>query len=115
MIKIKNLICSQRQPYFNNEDNNDTTRYPLIFSRLVDGALLNLLDLIFRDFVGSWLKNLTSGSDELINIVKQDLWEAINEIYKKVKPIDHTNLVACSMINTITVHFERIRIAQEET
>ncbi|XP_023246225.1 sorting nexin-25 [Copidosoma floridanum] len=103
-----------RQPYFNNEENTDPGRYPLVFSRLVDGALLNLLDIVFRDFVYSWLNDLAVGSDELISIIKQDLWEAISEIYKKMKPIDHTNLVACSMVSTVTVHFERIRIAQEE-
>lgn len=65
----------------NKEENNDPSRYPLIFSRLVDGALQNFLDLVFRDFVKCWLKEITFKADELMNIAKQDLWEAIKCIY----------------------------------
>lgn len=80
---------------------------------MVDGALQNLLDLAFRDFIGAWLKEIAIGPDELINIAKQDLWEAIQKIHERTEHIDTTNLVACSIVNSVTFHFEKIRLAQE--
>ncbi|XP_031783553.1 sorting nexin-25 isoform X2 [Nasonia vitripennis] len=102
-----------RESYFYDEGRRDPTRYPLIFSRLVDGALQNLLDLAFRDFIGAWLTEIAIGPEELINIAKQDLWEAIQKIHERTEHIDTTNLVACSIVNSVTFHFEKIRLAQE--
>jgi hypothetical protein len=80
---------------------------------LVDGALINLLDLAFRDFISYWLNDIAIGADELISTAKQDLWEAIQKIHSRIEHIDHTNLVAYGIINTITFHFEKIRLTQE--
>ncbi|XP_058788923.1 sorting nexin-25 [Phymastichus coffea] len=109
-------ILLLRESFFIDEARRrDPTRYPLIISRLVDGALQNLLDLSFRDFVGWWLSEMGIETDELIGSAKQDLWEAIQKIHSRTQNIDHTNLVACSIVNAITFHFEKIRIAQENT
>lgn len=52
-------------------------------------------------------------TDEMIGSAKQDLWEAIQKIHSRTQNIDHTNLVACSVVNAVTFHFEKIRTAQE--
>jgi len=88
------------------------TRYPVVFTRLVDGALQNLLDLIFQDFVGFWLNDLAFGSEQLINNMKQDVWGAIQSLHDRLSHVDHTKLVVCSIVNKLTFHFEKIRIAQ---
>ncbi|EFN64146.1 Sorting nexin-25 [Camponotus floridanus] len=87
-------------------------RYPMIFTRLVDGALQNLLDLVFQDFVGSWLNDLAFGSEQLINNMKQDVWGAIQSLHDRLSRVDHTKLVVCNIVNKLTFHFEKIRIAQ---
>ena len=69
--------------------------------------------MTFRDFVGFWLNEISLGADEFISHAKQDLWEAIQKIHDRTENIDHTNLVACTIVNTVTLHFEKIRIAQE--
>ncbi|KAJ8676394.1 hypothetical protein QAD02_012181 [Eretmocerus hayati] len=102
-----------KESFLTEEEMRDPTRYPLIVSRLVDGALQNLLDLVFRDFVGSWLEDITFGADNLIITAKQDVWESLQKIRERTEPIDHTNLVALGLVNTVTFHFERIRLAQE--
>ena len=92
--------------------NKKQLRYPVVFTRLVDGALQNLLDLAFRDFVGAWLNDLSFGSDQLIDSMKQDIWGAIQSLHDRLSHIDPTKLVACSIVNRVTFHFEKIRIAQ---
>lgn len=84
----------------------------MIFSRPVDGALQNLLDLAFRDFVNTWLNDLALYSDEIIETMKQDIWSAIKSIYERLSRTDTTKLVACSIVNKLTFHFEKIRLAQ---
>ncbi|XP_020288174.1 sorting nexin-25-like [Pseudomyrmex gracilis] len=88
------------------------TRYPMVFTRLVDNALQNLLDLIFQDFVGSWLNSLAFGSEQLLDNMKQDMWGAIQSLHERLSRIDHTKLVVCNIVNKLTFHFEKIRIAQ---
>ncbi|XP_014481725.1 PREDICTED: sorting nexin-25 [Dinoponera quadriceps] len=88
------------------------TRYPVVFTRLVDGALQNLLDLVFQDFVGSWLNDLAFGSEQLIDNMKQDVWGAIQSLHDRLSRVDHTKLVVCNIVNKLTFHFEKIRIAQ---
>ena len=92
--------------------NKRQIRYPVVFSRPVDGALQNLLDLAFRDFVGSWLSELAFSSDFIIDNMKQDVWGAIQSLHERLSRVDHTKLVACSIVNKVTFHFEKIRIAQ---
>ncbi|CAK9801081.1 Sorting nexin-25 [Anthophora plagiata] len=87
-------------------------RYPLIFTRMVDGALQNLLDLVFQDFVGVWLNELAFNSEQIISNMKQDVWGAIQTLHDRLSKVDHTKLVVCNIVNKITFHFEKIRIAQ---
>lgn len=93
-------------------DNKRHIRYPLVFTRMVDGALQNLLDLGFQDFVGLWLSELAFNSDQIVDNMKQDIWGAIQSLHERLSKVDHTKLVACSIVNKITFHFEKIRIAQ---
>lgn len=86
-------------------------RYP-VFTRLVDGALQNLLDLVFQDFVGFWLNDLAFASEQLIDNMKQDVWGAIKSLHDRLSRVDHTKLVVCNIVNKLTFHFEKIRIAQ---
>ncbi|XP_015429731.1 PREDICTED: sorting nexin-25 isoform X2 [Dufourea novaeangliae] len=87
-------------------------RYPLVFTRMVDGALQNLLDLIFQDFVGLWLSELAFNSEQIVETMKQDVWGAIQSVHDRLSKVDHTKLVVCNIVNKITFHFEKIRIAQ---
>lgn len=84
----------------------------MVFTRMVDGAMQNLLDLAFRDFVGSWLADLAFGSNLIVDNMKQDVWGAIQSLHDRISRVDHTKLVACDLVNKVTFHFEKIRIAQ---
>ncbi|XP_012169812.1 sorting nexin-25 isoform X2 [Bombus terrestris] len=94
------------------ENTKKHVRYPLVFTRMVDGALQNLLDLIFQDFVGLWLNELAFNSEQIIDNMKQDIWGAIQTLHDRLSKVDHTKLVVCSIVNKITFHFEKIRLAQ---
>ncbi|KAH0554738.1 sorting nexin-25 [Cotesia glomerata] len=88
------------------------TKYPVIFTRSVDSSLQNLLDLIFRDFVKSWMTDISVFPDELILTMKQDLWLGLQTLNTRLSRIDHTRLIASSLVSKVTFHFEKIRIAQ---
>jgi hypothetical protein len=45
-------------------------RLPVIFGRMIDGILQQLLDLILRDYVGVWCSEAGFKSDELIRDLK---------------------------------------------
>ncbi|XP_015126178.1 sorting nexin-25 [Diachasma alloeum] len=96
------MLSSSRRP----------NKYPVMFSRPVDGSLQNLLDLAFRDFVGCWLDDLAFCPDQTIDSMKQDIWGAIQSLHERLSRVDHTKLVACSIVNKVAFHFEKIRIAQ---
>lgn len=91
-------------------ERRELSRYSLIISRSVDGVLQNLLDLIFRDFVSSWLKDLVISDKELIDSLKLDVWLGIQRIHERAVKIDQTNLIACKIVNKLTGHLEKIRL-----
>lgn len=84
----------------------------MIFTRNVDNALQNLLDFVFQDFVGSWLNDISFDSAATIDNMKQDLWGAIQSLHDRLAKVDHVKLVACNIVNKITFHFEKVRLAQ---
>ncbi|KAJ4442220.1 hypothetical protein ANN_12086 [Periplaneta americana] len=87
-------------------------RLPVIFGRMIDGILQQLLDLILRDYVAVWCTESGFKSDELIQDMKVDLWHVTKNLQGRLSNIDQTRLVAVSMVNVVTQHFERIRLAQ---
>ncbi|KAG7200932.1 hypothetical protein KM043_003293 [Ampulex compressa] len=107
---FRNLLMKGYVPKSSNTRKH--ARYPVVFTRMVDGALQNLLDLVFQDFVGAWLDDLALDSDQIISNMKQDVWGAIQSLHDRLSRVDHTKLVACSIVNKVTFHFEKIRIAQ---
>ncbi|XP_043269106.1 sorting nexin-25 isoform X2 [Venturia canescens] len=110
MDAFRTMLMKGYEP--KSSSNKRQIRYPVVFTRLVDGALQNLLDLAFRDFVGCWLNELAFCSDHIITNMKQDVWGAIQSLHERLSRVDHTKLVACSIVNRVTFHFEKIRIAQ---
>ncbi|XP_066598002.1 sorting nexin-25-like isoform X2 [Prorops nasuta] len=48
----------------------------------------------------------------MLDNMKQDLWSAVQSLHDRLSRIDHTKLVVCNIVNKITFHFEKIRIAQ---
>ncbi|RLU16238.1 hypothetical protein DMN91_011998 [Ooceraea biroi] len=110
MDAFRNMLMKGYEPKSANIRKH--MRYPMVFTRLVDGALQNLLDLTFQDFVGSWLHDLSFGSEQLIDNMKQDVWGAIQSLHDRLSRVDHTKLVVCNIVNKLTFHFEKIRIAQ---
>ena len=41
-----------------------------------------------------------------------DLWQVIKNLQERLSKIDQVRLVAVDMVNIVTRHFERIRLAQ---
>ncbi|XP_021915515.1 sorting nexin-25 isoform X2 [Zootermopsis nevadensis] len=89
-----------------------SVRLPVIFGRMIDGILQQLLDLILRDYVGAWCNEAGFKSDELIQDLKVDLWHVTKNLQERLSKIDQARLVAVDMVNVVTKHFERIRLAQ---
>jgi len=50
---------------------------------------------------------------KLINdVVREDLWNAIQKIHERATRMDAAKIIAVDMVNRVTVHLEKIRIAE---
>nr|CAD7400429.1 unnamed protein product [Timema cristinae] len=87
-------------------------RLPVIFGRMVDGILQQLMDLALRDFVGRLFNDLGFESYELIQDMKVDIWSVIHNIQERMSKVDKPKLIAVDLVNKVTFHFERVRFAQ---
>lgn len=74
--------------------------------------LQQLIELILRDFLLVWLKDYSYKPEIVIEHFKENLWEAVQDLYERISRIDADKLIACDMISKITLHFEKIRVAQ---
>ncbi|KAF7998611.1 hypothetical protein HCN44_011019 [Aphidius gifuensis] len=95
-----------------SKENHKPLKYPMILSRPVDAALQNLLELAFRDFINTWLNDLALYPEEITEKIKQDIWGSLESLYERFSRIDLTKLIACSIVNKVIFHFEKIRLAQ---
>lgn len=48
----------------------------------------------------------------LCDCFREDLWEGVRRLHERLAHVDQTQLVACDMTTRVTVHFERLRLAQ---
>lgn len=85
---------------------------PIVFGRTVDGLLLQLLDLTIRDFVMSWLGEVTRASRLHADIWRADVWLAVQRLKERALRVDVARMVAVDMTVRVTVHLEKIRIAR---
>ncbi|PSN49063.1 Sorting nexin-25 [Blattella germanica] len=104
---MKNCLHQELEPKLERP-----LRLPVIFGRMIDGILQQLIELILRDYVGVWCSESGFKSEELIQDMKVDLWHVTKNLQKRLSKIDQTRLVAVDMVNIVTQHFEKIRVAQ---
>ncbi|XP_018331771.1 sorting nexin-25 isoform X2 [Agrilus planipennis] len=85
---------------------------PVIFGRTVDSVLHQLLDYIVRDFILVYLKDYAYKPKPLTDTIKEDLWGSVQILSERISRVDHVKLIACDMVNKITLHFEKIRAGE---
>lgn len=78
----------------------------------MDGVLQQLLAYTLRDFVQPWLRELTRNPRQHADVLREDIWLAVQELRKRAQRIDAARLLAVDMTVRVTVHLEKIRIAQ---
>lgn len=59
-----------------------------------------------------WLKDYAYKPEVTIDQFKEDLWGAVQDLYDRISRVDGDRLIACDMVTKITLHFEKIRVAQ---
>ncbi|XP_067639431.1 sorting nexin-25 isoform X2 [Eurosta solidaginis] len=90
----------------------NASNLPLIFGKTVDLQLQQIIEYVLRDFMTHWL-GLVVTQPKLINdIVREDFWNAIQKIHSRGLKIDAAKIIAVDMVNRVTVHLEKIRIAE---
>lgn len=85
---------------------------PIIYGRTIDSLLEQLIDNILRDFLIMYLKAIDLETDALNVNLREDFWSALVHLNKRLGRIDWTKLIAQDVITKVTVHFEKMRIAQ---
>lgn len=60
----------------------------------------------------NYFRNVTSKPADLNNILRKDIWNAVQRIHDRAKKLDSAKIIAVDMVNRITIHLEKIRIAE---
>lgn len=47
-----------------------------------------------------------------VHSCREDIWGAIQNLHDRLSRVDHAKLIACELVNRITIHFEKIRLAK---
>lgn len=50
----------------------------------------------------------------LHDVVREDLWNAIQKLRNRAIKIDAAKMIAVDMVVRVTLHFEKIRVAQSK-
>ncbi|XP_013099681.2 sorting nexin-25 [Stomoxys calcitrans] len=90
----------------------NATNLPLIFGKTVDLQIQQIIEYVLRDFMTPWLGYVVTKPKLMNDIVREDLWNAIQKMHERAKKMDAPKLIAVDMINRVTVHLEKIRISE---
>ncbi|XP_039498777.1 sorting nexin-25 [Drosophila santomea] len=85
---------------------------PLIFGKTVDLQLQQIIEYVLRDFMLPWLGYVVTKPKLINDVVREDLWNAIQKIHERALRMDAAKIIAVDMVNRVTVHLEKIRIAE---
>ncbi|GAB0086123.1 sorting nexin-25 [Sergentomyia squamirostris] len=85
---------------------------PVIFGRTVDGLLQQIIEYTIRDFIAPWLSHVVIKPKTLMDVVREDLWNAIQKLRDRAAKIDGPKIFAVDFVVRVTVHLEKIRIYQ---
>lgn len=85
---------------------------PLIFGKTVDLQLQQIIEYVMRDFMLPWLGYVVTKPKLINDVVREDLWNAIQKIHERALRMDAAKIIAVDMVNRVTVHLEKIRIAE---
>ncbi|XP_037724639.1 sorting nexin-25 [Drosophila subpulchrella] len=85
---------------------------PLIFGKTVDLQLQQIIEYVLRDFMLPWLGYVVTKPKLINDVVREDLWNAIQKIHERATRMDAAKIIAVDMVNRVTVHLEKIRIAE---
>ncbi|XP_036347274.1 sorting nexin-25-like isoform X2 [Rhagoletis pomonella] len=90
----------------------NASNLPLIFGKTVDLQLQQIIEYVLRDFMTHWLGHVVTQPKLMNDIVREDLWNAIQKLHDRGVKIDAAKIIAVDMVNRVTVHLEKIRIAE---
>ncbi|XP_037027852.1 sorting nexin-25 isoform X2 [Bradysia coprophila] len=90
---------------------NNTTHLPIIFGRTVDGVLLQIIDFSFRDLIMPWLSYVVRKPKNLSDTLREDIWMGIQKLKERAVKIDVLKMIAVDMTVRVTIHLEKLRIA----
>ncbi|XP_030378073.1 sorting nexin-25 [Scaptodrosophila lebanonensis] len=85
---------------------------PLIFGKTVDLQLQQIIEYVLRDFMLPWLGYVVTKPKLINDVIREDLWNAVQKIHERATKIDAAKIIAVDMVNRVTVHLEKIRIAE---
>ncbi|XP_017034774.1 sorting nexin-25 [Drosophila kikkawai] len=85
---------------------------PLIFGKTVDLQLQQIIEYVLRDFMLPWLGYVVTKPKLINDVVREDLWNAIQKIHERATKMDAAKIIAVDMVNRVTVHLEKIRISE---
>ncbi|XP_030569463.1 sorting nexin-25 [Drosophila novamexicana] len=85
---------------------------PLIFGKTVDLQLQQIIEYVLRDFMVPWLGYVVTKPKLINDVIREDLWNAIQKIHERAAKMDPAKIIAVDMVNRVTVHLEKIRIAE---
>ncbi|GAB6030109.1 hypothetical protein CHUAL_005788 [Chamberlinius hualienensis] len=82
-----------------------------VFTRSIDSAIDEFVNLILRDFVLSWLKPLVTDSDLISPELRDDIWITLANLNDRLVKIDELKLITHDVPEYLCRHYQRIRQA----
>ncbi|XP_053400334.1 sorting nexin-25-like isoform X2 [Mercenaria mercenaria] len=86
----------------------------VVISRNMDLALQDIINLLLRDFILTWYKDLSVDHDSLQTYLQTDLWKLIENVSDRLTKIDTVQFITQDVVNKLKQHFQDIRLATKK-
>ncbi len=79
-------------------------------TRNIDQSINDLIDLVTRDYVLHWIRDLMVSDEGTRAIIRRDVWVFVNNFSSRLAKVDMVKLLANGVVRKVADHFEKIRI-----
>ncbi len=116
---VQDLIASLTEELALTRENKSGYEPTPVFSRLVDNEVNHIVNDTIKYYVLSWLQPLlrddSQALGEIEELLKKDAWIALKRLNERLIRIDKVQLLASDVIQKVTEHFSRLRLASENS
>ncbi|PIK36408.1 putative sorting nexin-25 [Apostichopus japonicus] len=81
----------------------------VVVSRSVDKSVKEVFELVVRDFIISWYRDIGKDEDMFLDALEEDVWEFVDNLQRRLRNVDKVHLLTSDIVLKLLEHFQMLK------